>query len=225
MRCGRAQYVIGGIQSEPKGVSSHGRGRALLGRPGVPPLERSPLRRPRRDADAVRQGPQVRGAGTSTRAGRYATDCQSSRSSPSVRSGATYRRRSEGVEPAGSPLARADWLLRKISFDEQYLFSLRWRERAQKGKGSERGPGHRGPSSLRGRTRRPPAASAPVNRPGPGGLAAGFALAAACALALRKSGCVGPEALPVSTVSRKEPDTQERRGKAAGTERAIAAGA
>ena len=144
---------------------------------------------------------------------------------PSVRSGATYRRRSEGVEPAGSPLARADWLLRKISFDEQYLFSLRWRERAQKGKGCERGPGHRGPSSLRGRTRRPPAASAPVNRPGPGGLAAGFALAAACALALRKSGCVGPEALPVSTVSRKEPDTQERRGKAAGTERAIAAGA
>ena len=62
-------------------------------------------------------------------------------------------------------------------------------------------------------------------RPGPGGLAAVFALAAACALALRKSGCVGPEALPVSTVSRKEPDTQERRGKAAGTERAIAAGA
>ena len=222
MRCGRAQYVIGGIQSEPKGVSSHGRGRALLGRPGVPPLERSPLRRPRRDADAVRQGPQVRGVGSS---GTVCEGLSIVKIFPSVRSGATYRRRSEGVEPAGSPLARADWLLRKISFDEQYLFSLRWRERAQKGKGCERGPGHRGPSSLRVRTRRPPAASAPVNRPGPGGLAAGFALAAACALALRKSGCVGPEALPVSTVSRKEPDTQERRGKAAGTERAIAAGA
>ena len=121
MRCGRAQYVIGGIQSEPKGVSSHGRGRALLGRPGVPPLERSPLRRPRRDADAVRQGPQVRGVGSS---GTVCEGLSIVKIFPSVRSGATYRRRSEGVEPAGSPLARADWLLLKISFDEQYLFSL-----------------------------------------------------------------------------------------------------
>ena len=159
------------------------------------------------------------------RAGRYARDCQSSR---------YFRRYARARPTGGAPRASSlrahrsrgpTGFCEKISFDEQYLFSLRWRERAQKGKGCERGPGHRGPSSLRGRTRRPPAASAPVNRPGPGGLAAGFALAAACALALRKSGCVGPEALPVSTVSRKEPDTQERRGKAAGTERAIAAGA
>ena len=42
----------------------------------------------------------------------------------SVRTGAAYRRRPEGDETADSPLARADWLLQKISFDEQYYFSL-----------------------------------------------------------------------------------------------------
>eukprot|EP00966_Prymnesium_polylepis_P228451 5287173-Prymnesium_polylepis.1 len=32
--------------------------------------------------------------------------------------GAAYRRRPEGDESADSPLARANWLLQKISFDE-----------------------------------------------------------------------------------------------------------
>eukprot|EP00966_Prymnesium_polylepis_P096131 2227732-Prymnesium_polylepis.1 len=42
----------------------------------------------------------------------------------SVRTGAACRRRPEGDETADSPLAKADWLLQKIWFDEQYYFSL-----------------------------------------------------------------------------------------------------
>ena len=42
----------------------------------------------------------------------------------SVHTGVAYRRRPEGGEPADSPLAGADWLLQKISYDEQYYFSL-----------------------------------------------------------------------------------------------------
>jgi hypothetical protein len=49
----------------------------------------------------------------------------------SVRTGSAYRRRPEGDEStADSPLAKADWLLQKISFDEQYYFlraSVGWR--------------------------------------------------------------------------------------------------
>ena len=98
-----------------------------------------------------------------------------------------------------------------------------------------KGPKGKGKRASAGppRPERPPRAheattgseSTGTGRPGPGGLAAIYALAAASALTREKSGNVGTEARPVSIASSRKPDTQESRENAARTEHAVAAGA
>ena len=154
----------------------------------MPPLEGSPLRRPRRDADAVRQGPQVRGAGILLeRDGIRGTVNRLDLSVGTLGRdlpAALRGRRACGLTARAGRLASVKNLVRRAVY---LLVGVRG-AKGPKGKGMRASAGPPRPEQ-------PPRAHEATSgsectdwcRPGPGGLAAVFALAAACALALRKS--------------------------------------